>query len=99
MEVGMFIKTTGVCMNCGTVQHLNLSDRMVICPSCHSVFDRDVGAVNKQEGLCLGNLGDTLAEDYASSMLEYIKRMRKQALPLKLQTSGRGPVRRGGVVH
>ncbi|MEM4063652.1 MAG: hypothetical protein QW428_06850, partial [Conexivisphaerales archaeon] len=51
--------------------------------SCHSVFDRDVGAANKQEGLCLGNLGETLAEDYASSMLEYIKRMSKQALPLK----------------
>ncbi|MEM4088252.1 MAG: hypothetical protein QXV49_07255, partial [Conexivisphaerales archaeon] len=42
---------------------------------CHSVFDRDVGAANKQEGLCLGNLGETLAEDYASSMLEYIKRI------------------------
>ncbi|MEM3288780.1 MAG: hypothetical protein QXT35_01670, partial [Conexivisphaerales archaeon] len=64
-----------VCMNCGTVQHLNLSDRMAVCPSCHSVFDRDVGAANKQEGLCLGNLGETLAEDYASSMLEYIKRI------------------------
>ncbi|MEM4126736.1 MAG: transposase [Conexivisphaerales archaeon] len=75
LEVGRFIRTTGVCMNCGTVQHLNLSDRMAVCPSCHSVFDRDVGAANKQEGLCLGNLGDTLAEDYASSMLEYIKRM------------------------
>ncbi|MEM3248825.1 MAG: hypothetical protein QXL00_03485, partial [Conexivisphaerales archaeon] len=46
-------------------------------PSCHSVFNRDVGAANKQEGLCLGNLGETLAEDYAStsSMLEYIKRI------------------------
>ncbi|MEM3242429.1 MAG: zinc ribbon domain-containing protein, partial [Conexivisphaerales archaeon] len=75
LEVGRFIRTTGLCMNCGTVQHLNLSDRMVVCPSCHSVFDRDVGAANKQEGLCLGNLGETLAEDYASSMLEYIKRM------------------------
>ncbi len=75
LEVGRFIRTTGVCMNCGTVQHLNLSDRMVVCPSCHSVFDRDVGAANKQEGLCLGNLGEALAEDYASSMLEYIKRM------------------------
>ncbi|MEM4150747.1 MAG: zinc ribbon domain-containing protein [Conexivisphaerales archaeon] len=74
LEVGRFIRTTGVCMNCGTVQHLNLSDRMAVCPSCHSVFDRDVGAANKQEGLCLGNLGETLAEDYASSMLEYIKR-------------------------
>ncbi|MEM3196872.1 MAG: zinc ribbon domain-containing protein [Conexivisphaerales archaeon] len=47
MEVGRFIRTTGVCMNCGTVQHLNLSDKMVVCPSCHSVFDRDVGAANK----------------------------------------------------
>ncbi|MEM0094856.1 MAG: hypothetical protein QXX74_02955 [Candidatus Micrarchaeaceae archaeon] len=40
-------------------------------------FDRDVGAANtiKQEGLCLGNLGETLVEDHAStsSMLEYIK--------------------------
>ncbi|MEM3035740.1 MAG: zinc ribbon domain-containing protein, partial [Thermoplasmata archaeon] len=71
--------TTGVCMNCGTVQHLNLSDRMVVCPSCHWVFDRDVGAANKikEEGLCLGNLGETLAEDYASTsnMLEYIRRI------------------------
>ncbi|MEM3197469.1 MAG: zinc ribbon domain-containing protein, partial [Conexivisphaerales archaeon] len=77
LEVGRFIRTTGVCMNCGTVQHLNLSDRMVVCPSCHSIFDRDVSAANKQEGLCLGNLGETLAEDYAStsSMLEYIKRI------------------------
>ncbi|MEM4126814.1 MAG: zinc ribbon domain-containing protein [Conexivisphaerales archaeon] len=41
------MRTTGACMNCGTVQHLNLSDRMVVCPSCHSVFDRDVGAANK----------------------------------------------------
>ncbi|MEM3289748.1 MAG: transposase, partial [Conexivisphaerales archaeon] len=46
LEVGRFIKTTGVCMNCGTVQHLNLSDRMAVCPSCHSIFDRDVGAAN-----------------------------------------------------
>ncbi|MEM0195753.1 MAG: transposase [Thermoplasmatales archaeon] len=79
LEVGRFIRTTGVCMNCGTVQHLNLSDRMVVCPSCHSVFDRDVGAANKikEEGLCLGNLGEMLAEDYAStiSMLEYIRRI------------------------
>ncbi|MEM3290259.1 MAG: transposase [Candidatus Micrarchaeaceae archaeon] len=79
LEVGRFIRTTGVCINCGTVQHLNLSDRMVVCPSCHSVFDRDVGAANKikEEGLCLGNLGETLAEDYAStiSMLEYINRI------------------------
>ncbi|MEM3185958.1 MAG: zinc ribbon domain-containing protein, partial [Conexivisphaerales archaeon] len=77
LEVCRFIRTTGVCINCGTVQHLSLSDRMVVCPSCHSVFDRDVVAANKikQEGLCLGNLGETLAEDYAStsSMLEYIK--------------------------
>ncbi|MEM4097967.1 MAG: hypothetical protein QXS81_04705, partial [Candidatus Micrarchaeaceae archaeon] len=46
-------------------------------PSCHLAFDRDVGSANriKQEGLCLGNLGETLAEDYASTsnMLEYIK--------------------------
>ncbi|MEM0202308.1 MAG: zinc ribbon domain-containing protein, partial [Candidatus Micrarchaeaceae archaeon] len=69
LEVGRFIRTTGVCINCGTVQHLSLSDRMAICPSCHSVFDRDVGAANKikQEGLCLGNLGETLVEDYASA--------------------------------
>ncbi|MEM2938486.1 MAG: hypothetical protein QXL95_04645 [Thermoplasmata archaeon] len=70
-------------MNCGTVQHLNLSDRMVVCPSCHWVFDRDVGAANKikEEGLCLGNLGETLAEDYAStsSMLEYIRRIHLKA--------------------
>ncbi|MEM4064708.1 MAG: transposase, partial [Candidatus Micrarchaeaceae archaeon] len=66
LEVGRFIRTTGVCINCGTVQHLGLSDRTAICPSCHLVFDRDVSAANKikQEGLCLGNLGETLAEDY-----------------------------------
>ncbi|MEM4067386.1 MAG: zinc ribbon domain-containing protein [Candidatus Micrarchaeaceae archaeon] len=83
LEVGRFIRTTGVCINCGTVHHLNLSDRMVVCPSCHSVFDRDVGAANKikEEGLCLGNLGETLAEDYAStsSMLEYIKHISVKA--------------------
>ncbi|MEM0288282.1 MAG: zinc ribbon domain-containing protein, partial [Nitrososphaerota archaeon] len=107
LEVGRFIRTTGVCMNCGTVQHLSLSDRMVICPSCHSVFDRDVVAANKikQEGLCLGNLGETLAEDYAStsSMLEYIKsiphvkasiayeaRSSKQAVWQKPHLQGRG---------
>ncbi len=66
LEVGRFIRTTGVCMNCGTVQHLSLSDRIAVCPSCHSVFDRDVVAANKikQEVLCLWNLGETLAEDY-----------------------------------
>ncbi|MEM0143557.1 MAG: zinc ribbon domain-containing protein [Candidatus Parvarchaeum sp.] len=62
-------RTIGICTNCGTVQHLDLSDRIAICPSCHSVFDRDVSAANKikQEGLCLRNLGETLAEDYASA--------------------------------
>ncbi|MEM3839047.1 MAG: hypothetical protein QXF01_00485, partial [Candidatus Micrarchaeaceae archaeon] len=77
LEVGRFIRTTGVCLHCGTVQHLGLSDRMAICTSCHSAFDIGVVSANriKQEGLCLGSLGETLAEDYASasSMLEYIK--------------------------
>ncbi|MEM4064970.1 MAG: hypothetical protein QW582_01995 [Candidatus Micrarchaeaceae archaeon] len=45
---------------------------MAICPLWHSTFDRSVEAANKikqvkQEGLCLGNLGETLAEDYASA--------------------------------
>ncbi|MEM4064555.1 MAG: hypothetical protein QXR16_03755, partial [Candidatus Micrarchaeaceae archaeon] len=61
-----------------------------------------------QEGLCLGNLGETLAEDYASTsnMLEYIKSIPhvKASIAVEArspQTNGRGrsPVRKGGVVH
>ena len=33
-EVGRFVKTTGVCMNCGKVSKLNLSDRVFECPFC-----------------------------------------------------------------
>jgi putative transposase len=76
LEVGRFTKTTGVCIYCGHSMHLNLSERLLICPSCGHVLDRDVSAANVilKEGLSLWNVGETLAEDYAStsSMLEYL---------------------------
>jgi len=76
LEVGRFTKTTGVCMHCDYSMHLNLSERLLICPSCGHVLDRDVSAANVilKEGLSLWNVGETLAEDYAStsSMLEYL---------------------------
>ncbi|MCL4380746.1 transposase, partial [Candidatus Marsarchaeota archaeon] len=75
--VGRFIKTTGVCVNCGMSMHLDLSDRVFTCPSCGYISDRDVSAANKimKEGLSLWNIGETLAEDNASTsnMLNYIK--------------------------
>ncbi len=77
LEVGRFIKTTGVCVNCGMSMHLDLSDRVFTCPSCGYISDRDVSAANKimKEGLSLWNIGETLAEDNASTsnMLNYIK--------------------------
>ncbi|MEM3424118.1 MAG: transposase [Nitrososphaeria archaeon] len=98
LEVGRFVKTTGVCVNCGAVQRLSLSDRVVECPSCHSIFDRDIGAANiiKQEGLCLRNIGETLAEDYASTsnMLEYIKRI--PHVKASIAVEARSPVLTGG---
>ncbi|MEM3965247.1 MAG: hypothetical protein QXP79_01465 [Thermoplasmata archaeon] len=51
----------------------------MLCPSCHSVFDKDIDDANKikEDWFYLRNLGETLAEDYAStsSMLEYIRRI------------------------
>ncbi|MEM0040762.1 MAG: transposase [Thermofilum sp.] len=103
LEVGRFTRTTGVCINCGTVQHLSLSDRMVVCPSCHSVLDRDVGAAIriKQEGLCLGNLGETLAEDDASvsSMLEYMKSIPHVKASMSGEARSPNECNEGGVVH
>jgi len=77
LEVGRFAKTTGICMYCGYSLHLNLSERVFKCPSCGRVQDRDVSAANaiEYEGLSLWNVGETLADDDAStiSMLEYLK--------------------------
>jgi putative transposase len=77
LEVGRFAKTTGICMYCGYLLRLNLSERVFKCPSCGRVQDRDVSAANatKYEGLSLWNVGETLADDDAStsSMLEYLK--------------------------
>jgi len=77
LEVGRFTKTTGICMYCGYSLHLNLYERVFKCPSCGRVQDRDVSAANAigYEGLSLRNVGETLADDDAStsSMLEYLK--------------------------
>ena len=75
LEVGRFAKTTGICMYCGYSLHLNLSERVFKCPSCGRVQDRDVSAAKAIEGLSLRNVGETLADDDAStiSMLEYLK--------------------------
>ena len=77
LEVDRFTKTTGICMYCGYSLHLNLSERVFKCPSCGHVQDRDVSAAyaTKYEGLSLRNVGETLADDDAStsSMLEYLK--------------------------
>jgi len=75
LEVGRFAKTTGICMYCGYSLHLNLSERVFRCPSCGHVQDRDVSAAKAVEGLSLRNVGETLADDDAStiSMLEYLK--------------------------
>ena len=77
LEVSRFTKTTGICMYCGYSMHLNLSERVFKCPSCGHVQDRDVSAAyaTEYEGLSLRNIGETLADDDAStsSMLEYLK--------------------------
>ena len=76
LEVGRFVKTTGVCRNCGGLSHLNLSDRVFECPFCGYISDRDVGSAKTidMKGLSLWNIGETLAEDYASTsnMLRYM---------------------------
>ena len=77
LEIGRFERTTGICPNCGRSLHLDLSDRVFACPNCGCLYDRDVSAANiiRKLGLSLWNIGETLAEDNAStsSMLAYIK--------------------------
>ena len=79
IEIDRFVKTTGVCPFCDKAVKLNLSDREFACPSCGSLLDRDVAAAAKimKEGLSLWNIGETLAEDSASTsnVLDYIKRI------------------------
>ena len=59
VEVGRFVKTTGVCPVCRTYVKLDLSQREFTCPSCNSTFDRDVASaiVILKEGLSLWNVG------------------------------------------
>ncbi|MGC9145573.1 MAG: zinc ribbon domain-containing protein [Nitrososphaeria archaeon] len=72
-----WIKTTGVCPVCGTVVKLKLSDREFTCPSCSSLFDRDVASALaiKDKGLCLWNAGETPGDNRTStsSMMEYMQ--------------------------
>jgi len=44
VEVGRFVKTTGVCPVCRTYVKLKLYQREFTCPSCNSTFDRDVAS-------------------------------------------------------
>jgi len=73
VEVGRFVKTTGVCPVCRTNVKLELSQRELTCPSCNTTFDRDVASaiVILKEGLCLWNAGETPRDENASAMLEY----------------------------
>jgi putative transposase len=73
VEVGRFVKTTGVCPVCRTNVKLDLSQREFTCPSCNSTFDRDVASaiVILKEGLSLWNVGETPGDENASVMLEY----------------------------
>ncbi len=77
LEIGRFEKTIGVCVNCGASVQLKLSEMTFACPSCGYTSDRDVGAamVTKTKGLSLWNIGETLAEDHASTsnMMDYLK--------------------------
>jgi putative transposase len=74
IEVPRFVKTTGVCPNCGFQVGLNLSDRVLACPSCGSVYDRDVASavVILKEGLCLWDAGETPRDEDTSAMVEYL---------------------------
>ena len=98
LEVGRFTKTTGICMYCGYSLHLNLSERVFKCPSCGHVQDRDVSAANatKYEGLSLRNVGETLADDDAStsSMLEYLKSI--PHVKASIADEARSPEQAGG---
>jgi Transposase and inactivated derivatives len=92
VEVGRFVKTTGVCPICRTNVKLDLSQRELTCPSCNSAFDRDVASaiVILKEGLSLWNAGETPGDENASAMLEYLKSiphvsvsMNREALPVR----------------
>jgi len=92
VEVGRFVKTTGVCPVCRTNVKLDLSQRKFTCPSCNSTFDRDVASaiVILKEGLSLWNVGETPGDEYASAMLEYFSSiphvsvsMNREALPVR----------------
>ena len=67
MEVGRFVKTTGVCPVCRTYVKLDMSKREFTCPSCNSMFDRDVASaiVILKEGLSLWNVGETPGDENA----------------------------------
>jgi len=73
VEVGRFVKTTGVCPVCRTRVKLDLSDRQFTCPSCNSAFERDVASAIAilKEGLSLWNVGETPGDENASAMVEY----------------------------
>jgi len=73
VEVGRFVKTTGVCPVCRTYVKLNMHQREFTCPSCNSTFDRDVASamVILKEGLCLWDAGETPKDENASAMVEY----------------------------
>jgi len=75
VEVGRFVKTTGVCPVCRTYVKLDLHQRELTCPSCNSAFDRDVASalVILKEGLSLWNVGETPGDENASAMAEYLK--------------------------
>ena len=92
MEVGRFVKTTGICPVCRTYVKLDLYQRKFTCPSCNSTFDRDVASaiVILKEGLSLWNVGETPGDEYASAMLEYFASiphvsvsMNREALPVR----------------
>jgi Transposase and inactivated derivatives len=92
VEVGRFVKTTGVCPVCRTYVKLNMHQREFTCPSCNSTFDRDVASaiVILKEGLSLWNVGETPGDENASAMLEYFASiphvsvsMNREALPVR----------------
>jgi len=92
VEVGRFVKTTGVCPVCRTYVKLNMHQRELTCPSCNSTFDRDVASalVIMKEGLSLWNVGETPGDENASAMVEYFASiphvsvsMNREALPVK----------------
>ncbi|MFP3417566.1 MAG: transposase [Nitrososphaeria archaeon] len=88
VEVGRFVKTTGVCPVCRTYVKLNMFE--FPC-SCYN-FDRDVASalVILKEGLSLWNVGETRRDENAPAMVEYLKSiphvsvsMTREALPVR----------------